>query len=221
MKNFILLFLLALALTTSFFAQAGEQTSLVNVPIGRIQFDEESRTLVIQGVLPSACAVTPHPVLVASDNKQELILKVAAYEPSGVCMTVLGGKYELAFDISALKSNIAEIGLNPDAFYTIRATKYFSIDVDFSKLAVQQPFASEALREVQLRFDEKNQLVTFNDGNVLTLSSPFIAAEKFIGQSVDVQGHVIHSKTTGFDFSEPRVQSKPIFIVTGISVAPL
>jgi hypothetical protein len=207
MKKLILLFIIALAVTTSIFANAGSRILPINVPIKSAQYDVDSMIVQLSGYLPTRCAASPHPTLRLDEKTGDLILVVEAFGDNSACMmmTVVGGKFDLAFDIRALKSTLVELSLNTEGTYTIRtADSKISAQINFGQVPTATPYATASLDTGVIQAHENGSLVVVSKNDSIEISSPFISAEKYVGKRVEVQGHAAGV-------------NKPIFIVTGIN----
>lgn len=219
MKKLILLFIIALAVTSSIFANAGNRVLPINVPIKSAQYDESSKIVYLTGYMPTRCAASPHPTLQLDEKTGDLILVVEAFGDKSACMlmTVVGGKFDFAFDIRALKTTLVELSLDTEATYKIRtADNSIVTEINFGQVPTATPYATTSVESGVIQAFENGTLAIVSNNESYEISSPFISADKYIGQRVEIQGHVVEQQNADASPTSQDV-NKPLFIVTGIN----
>ncbi len=132
MNKIIFLITLSVSLTVAALSRADVLPRIVTVQTTNIDYDATSMTILVSGYLPTQCVVTPRPKLSASSNPDVLILSVVGEDHSQFCTMMLGGGFELAFDIRSLKFDLIELSLDPEATYKIiKEDGTFIADVAF------------------------------------------------------------------------------------------
>ncbi|OFZ19519.1 MAG: hypothetical protein A2Z20_06365 [Bdellovibrionales bacterium RBG_16_40_8] len=193
-------------------------TREVDVSIGSIGFEPDSMVVRVQGVLPTRCTTYPHPKLTKTDSDSVLILRIAAETTAELCMLMLGGDYDLAFDIRSLKFDLENLGLDPDATYTILTEDYsFSVEVNFAEVQLNLPYSSKHIFGKILTVENDGRYaVAVSSSEILNVNSPFIDMNKYVGEAVEVMGHVVKARTPSLGVSA-AANSSPTYLITGIS----
>jgi hypothetical protein len=218
MKRIIFLLTFSIVFTASFVAKADQTVREIGVPTSNIQFEQESMTVTLNGLLPTRCVTSPHPVLSKTNEANVLELTVAGFQSSGMCMSMIGGQYELAFDIRSLKYEIQKLTLNPEASYKIvSADRSFDVTVDFSQAPFNMNFSTENVIGGIFTSDTNGGVaIELLNHEVIPVNSPFIDMENYLGKIVEVQGHLLKTHTP--IFPDGRKESSRALLVTGINL---
>lgn len=190
----------------------------VDAPTQYLSFDEETLIVTATGALPNRCAKTPHPELFTTSESNVLILKIVATQSSEKCLAMIGGQFDLAFDIRSLKFNLIEMNLDPEAIYKIESeNQKFSQIIDFSQAPLNITYSSETLMGDVVSSESPEALsIVLPNYQVVSIKSPYIDVEAYKGKTVEVQGHLLKSRKPGFNFGSAQ-KSEPSFLITGIN----
>lgn len=214
MRKLILLFAAAAAFTITIMARAD---MTVPLPTKSIHYSPETMVLTVTGNLPNQCAASPRPILNASEHPNILVLNFVATQVEEQCITLLGGAYDLAFDIRSLKSHLVEIGANPESTYKIISRDgSFTEVVDFSKVLTTSYSTQEIIGGVFVNQATGQYIVSVSPTEFFELNSPFINVEKYIGKKVELQGHLLKIRTPEVG-ARKMIPPQPSFLVTGIN----
>jgi hypothetical protein len=223
MKKFFILFAFTLVFTSAIFARAAQSnTHLVGTSIKSIAYNEKTMVVKISGFLPNLCAIAPRPTLIPTKNPRVIQLSVAAEMNGDVCMavTMVGGTFELAFDIRSLKFDLADIHMDTEAKYEIVSTSGEKIaEIDFGQYAFDFPFATHKVSGgVFAVMNDGRVIVKAEQGQDIEVRSPFINLKKYIGRQIDVAGFVVKGQHPALGNNEIE---RPIFLLTGLNTTAL
>ncbi len=218
MKQFAIIFTIAVALTVSIFAKASNEIRAVEVGIQSVKFDETTMIVKIVGNLPNLCTASPQPILKLTKDSSVLELTVDAKMHGDVCVSVamVGGVYELAFDIRSLKSDIEQLKIDTNAKYKIIASNgTFVAEIDFSKFANEFQFATHQVNGGTFAvLNDGRYMIVVDQATSVEVRSPFINIKKYLGQHVDVTGFVVNSQKPVIVGDQIE---KPLFLLTGLN----
>lgn len=216
MYKVIFLFLFSSVLTFTSFLYAATLPQKVSVPLESIKFNDASMTVKLRGILPNRCAVSPQPLLLKSKEDGVLILDIVADNFAEACITLVGGKFELAFDIRSLKFNLVDLNLDPNATYKIiTADGALDVIVNFGKSVFNRPYSSTEIFGSVFAVENNGQfVVAVSPTEAFQMKSPFIDMSAYVGKTVQVQGHVVNITNPGLKMNH---SDAPTILVTGIS----
>lgn len=219
MKQFLLILTFSVTFTVAILARASAPAiHIVNAPIKEIKYSSSTMIVKISGSMPNLCAAAPRPTLSATKDPSVIELSVAAEMAGDVCMavTMVGGSYELAFDILSLKFDLSELHVDVNGHYRIVSPNGAVIaDVDFSKVSYEFPFASEKVSGgVFTVMNDGRYVVVVDQKTAFEVRSPFINLKKYVGHQIDVSGFVVKSQKPGFGGDEIE---RPLFLLTGLN----
>lgn len=218
MKQFLIIFAVAAVLTASIFARAANETKAVDVAIQKVNFNANTMIVKVAGHLPTLCAASPRPELRLTKEAGVLELAIEAKQHGDICISVamVGGVYELAFDIRSLKYDIEQLKLDTAGTYKIVASNgEFVAEVDFGKIAFEFPFATHEVSggEFQVMNDGRYMIV-IDASTSVEVRSPFISLNKYVGKHIDLSGIVIKSQNPVIGGGQVE---KPLFLLTGLN----
>ncbi len=218
-----ILFLLVISMivtwaTISFAAMLPANNNVI-VQNAQFSYNPQSMIVNVSGRLPNPCVASPHPILVRTAQPNTLMLEIQAQREGNMCIQMLGGYYQLGFDARALKFNIANLQLNPNADYTIVTNSGLSLNIDFAKIQFTRPFATTVVPQGYLTVQAGNMIVTAANGSQFVVDSPLINLQKFVGQTVELEGHVINVDRPVFSLTDASANEPSLMLVTGLSNA--
>jgi hypothetical protein len=216
-----LLISISIVTTTLLTAVSFASPRIVSAPVRAVSYDQNSMIVHVSGVMPNLCASAPHPILQATAIEGALKLSVVAEMQSDVCiaLAMVGGDYELAFDVRSLKNDLADLHINANRAYRIIAPNNSLVaDVDFGKVSVEYPFATHKVAGgVFTVMNDGRYVVVVDKNTAFEVRSPFINLNKFMGHHVDVSGFVVTEQSYGI--GNPQIE-RPLFLLTGLNTTP-
>ncbi len=219
MKQFLLILTFSLAFTVAIFARAAAPTiHMVAAPISDLKYSSTSMIVKISGYMPNLCAASPRPVLTVTKDTGVLQLSVAAEMAGDVCMavTMVGGTYELAFDIRSLKYDLADLHVDVNGIYRFLGPNGLQVaEVDFSQFSFEFPFATQKVAGGVFTVMNDGKLIVIVDKNTaFEVRSPFINLKKYIGHQIDVSGLVLENQKPSIGGGAIE---RPLFLLTGLN----
>ncbi len=185
----------------------------------QFQFHPDSMIMQISGRLPNPCAYEPHPVLVRTQNPHILALTVAVKQSAGECIDMVGGSYQLAFDVRSLKFDLIRLHLNTNADYNIVAENgAINFNINFSNIPFTRPFATDVIQNAVLTAGQNGTFIASTPGGKqLVMDSPLINLNQFKGQNVEVEGYLLNITRPGFSLTQSVTDQPTLMLVTGLT----
>ncbi len=189
-----------------------------NVHASTYNYSRDSFVIEAAGRLPNPCVEGLSPRLVQTKHADTLILKISGSMDGDFCIATVGGPFQMTIDPRALKYELQQQGLNPNAAYRI-VSEDLLLDqtIDFGQVGFIMPFATDTAVGVIGNATEGSAVLVTADGAHIVLSSPFIDFVQLEGQSVTVFGHAVNTQLAERNFGLSK-KSEPKFLVTGFSV---
>jgi hypothetical protein len=207
MKRLLIFGYICGVLLVSGFARADEgQESL---PIRKVTSQEGSWVVQIQGIRPNLCVTSPHPTLVQSAERPDILtLKMMAESNGDFCAQAVAGFYDVSVDLRRLVRQ-SKVQLLPGVTYTIE-TEGYPIKRSFDTPIYLM--SREGVVEVSgmLMRSRVGELALMTDEKRLILVDPrLVDVTDYINKHVSVVGHFGPLQTAGSRMMLPSRDQLP------------
>lgn len=216
---------IAAVLLISGFVKANEPVIKQGALVNAASINQSTGILEVRGVLSTPCESKPKVQLDSVNEEAGIIsLFVSTQSTTGICIQVLGPRYEVFYDLK-------ELSLKPGRTYSLQIKRFVGSQEEALVYTASEPDRSLApfKKTELLNFQGKLvQLVNIENkgfsgfalqnrqNEFIPMVAPQMNLEKFEGQSVWVSGYAVHMAQ-----NDPLESQSPALVIVPTSISAI